>query len=251
LQVVPEVVQALAHAADGDARRALNLLEVAAGLVPEGAGVLDEATVREALGTRQLRHDKAAEDHHNVTSAFIKSMRASDPDAAVYWLVRLLEAGDDPMFVARRLVIFAAEDVGNADPQGLVVANAAAQAAHLVGLPEARLPLTQATVYLALTSKSNAALTAYERAHADVEAHGTLEVPDVIRNAVTGLMRAEGYGDGYVYPHDCPEGVAPGPPTGLPEALRGRCYVALSPRGWEARAWATLQERRKRARGDD
>ena len=251
LTASPELLGTLAHAADGDARRALSMLEVAAELVAPGTTILDEDSVREAVGGRTLRHDKAGEEHYNIVSAFIKSMRASDGDAAVYWLARLLEAGDDAMFVARRLMIFAAEDVGNADPNALVVATAAAHATHWVGLPEARLPLTQATLYLALAPKSNTSLTAYGAAAADVEAHGGLPVPMALRNPVTGLMKSEGYGKGYVYPHDLPEGVPAGESGCLPEALQGRRYVQPAARGWEGRAWQALQERRARGRGDE
>jgi putative ATPase len=238
------LLAAIAHTAQGDARRALGALELAVDLLPDDARVLTREVAAQAVGGRSLRYDKAGEEHYNVVSAFIKSMRASDPDAAVYWLARMLEAGEDVDFVARRMVIFAAEDVGNADPQGLVVATAAAQAAHQVGMPEAVLPLTQGVLYLALAPKSNAALTAYAAARKDVHARGSLEVPLVVRNAVTGLMKAAQYGVGYKYPHDFEGGVVPGAQSYLPDALVGRRYLDPAAHGWEADAHARLTARR-------
>lgn len=235
------LLAAIAHTAQGDARRALGSLELAVDLMADGEHVLTRELAAQAVGTRSLRYDKAGEDHYNVVSAFIKSMRASDPDAAVYWLARMLESGEDVDFVARRMVIFAAEDVGNADPQALGVATAAAQAAHQVGMPEAVLPLTQGVMYLALAAKSNSALTAYANARKDVQGRGSLEVPLVVRNAVNTLMKAAQYGVGYKYPHDFNGGVVPGGPSYLPDALAGRRYVEPGSRGWEATAWARLQ----------
>ncbi len=237
-------LELMARAADGDARRALSTLEVAVSLVEEGATTLPDAVVKEAIGRPSLRYDKKGEEHYNLASALIKSMRASDADAAVYWLTRMLEAGEDIMFLARRLVIFASEDVGNADPQGLVVAASAAHATHLVGLPEAVLPLTQAAIYLSLAPKSNVVLKAYGAARRDVREHGTLEAPLDIRNAVTPLMKTAGYGAGYRYPHDFVGGVVPGQTSHLPEPLRGRSYVAPGPHGWEAQAWTQLDRLR-------
>lgn len=235
------LLAAIAHTAQGDARRALSSLELAVDLVPDDEHALTREVAAQAVGVRSLRYDKAGEEHYNVVSAFIKSMRASDADAAVYWLARMLEAGEDVDFVARRMVIFASEDVGNADPQALVLANAAAHAAHQVGMPEAVLPLTQGVLYLALAPKSNTALTAYASARKDVQARGSLEVPLVVRNAVTTLMKAAQYGVGYKYPHDFDTGVVPGQGSYLPEALAGRRYFEAGGRGWEARAWAQLQ----------
>jgi putative ATPase len=235
------LLAAMAHAAQGDARRALGSLELAVDLIPDGEHVLTRETAAQAVGTRSLRYDKAGEEHYNVVSAFIKSMRASDADAAVYWLARMLEAGEDVDFVARRMLIFAAEDVGNADPQALVIATAAAQAAHQVGMPEAALPLTQGVLYLALAAKSNSALTTYANARKDVQARGSLEVPNVVRNAVTQLMKAAQYGVGYKYPHDFAGGVVPGGESYLPAALAGKRYAQLAEHGWEAAAWARLQ----------
>lgn len=239
------LLRALARTAQGDARRALTTLEMAVDLMQDDDRVLTPEIVGEALGTRHLRYDKDGEEHYNVVSAFIKSMRASDPDAAVYWLARMLEAGEDVMFVARRLVIFAAEDVGNADPQALILAQAAASAAHVIGMPEAVLPLSQATQYLALALKSNAALTAYASARKDVRRHGALAVPLEIRNAVTDLMRDVHYGHGYRYPHDFETGVDPGHVSYLPDPLRHGSagpvrYVQPGSQGWEAQAYRAL-----------
>ena len=247
----PRLLEALGRAAQGDARRALTTLEMAIDLVPSGESELRPEHVGEALGGRALRYDKAGEEHYNVVSAFIKSMRASDADAAVYWLARMLESGEDLMFVARRMVIFASEDVGNADPQALVVANAAAEAARFVGLPEAVLPLSQAVQYLSLAPKSNSALKAYFAARKDVKRHGALPVPMAVRNAVTALMKQSGYGSGYRYPHDEKGGVHAGHRSYLPDALaagpEGPPIYVEPARGWEAEAHAAL----RRARGED
>jgi putative ATPase len=249
IEVDEALLEVIARAAQGDARRALCTLELAADLLPVGEGTLDADIVARALGRRDLRHDRAGEDHYNVVSAFIKSMRASDADAATYFLARMIEAGEDPMFVARRLVIFAAEDVGNADPQALVVAQAAADATHLVGLPEAVLPLTQATIYLSLAEKSNLSVRAYKAAREDVVEHGALPVPLEVRNAVTKMMKEAGYGQGYRYPHD-EGGVVEDHDSYLPEELRGRKYVRAGDVGWEAQAARMLASRRKKTEGD-
>ncbi|MCA9711764.1 MAG: replication-associated recombination protein A, partial [Myxococcales bacterium] len=178
-------------------------------------------------------------------------IRGSDPDAAVYWLARMLEAGEDPVFVARRIVIFASEDVGNADPQALVVARAAAEAAHMIGMPEAVLCLSQATLYMALAPKSNAALRAYSSARKDVKRYGALPVPLAVRNAVTPLMKQAQYGVGYRYPHDLEGGVDQEHGSYLPEAIVRRReregfepYVQPSDRGWEGQAARRLGARR-------
>ena len=246
LEADDALLGALGRACQGDARRCLNTLELAADLTSDGESLTRE-TVAAALGRKALRYDKDGEEHYNVVSALIKSMRASDADAAVYWLARMLEAGDELTFVARRLVIFASEDVGNADPQALVVATAAAQSATLVGMPEAVLPLTQATVYLALAPKSNVVIESYFAARKEVREAGALPVPHAIRNAVTRLMKESGYGAGYRYPHRFDEGVDPGHGSHLPEALRdhlpGRRYVRAGTRGWEGEAEAALAER--------
>lgn len=222
--VVPEdAMDALVGLSQGDARAALNALEAAqAGLVPDATGkrILTLDAVRQAFLTpRVLYHDRAGDLHYDLASALIKSIRGSDPDASVYWLARLLEAGEDPMFVARRLVLSAAEDVGLADPLALPVAVAALSAVHAIGMPEGYLPLTEATLYLAVAPKSNSGLRAYERAKERVHARPDLPVPLHLRNAPTELMRTLGYGAVYRYPHDTPEHLVP--QTYLPDALVG------------------------------
>jgi putative ATPase len=207
LDVPDDVRDLLAREARGDARRALSALEAAAAVAgtDEGAGGrrhVDRAAVEEALQRRTLLYDKAGDEHYGVVSAFIKSMRGSDPDAAVYWMARMIEAGEDPLFVLRRMVIFAAEDVGLADPQALSVAVAALEAFRFVGMPEGFLPMTQAVLYLAAAPKSNSALTTYAAAKKDVDAHGALPVPAHLRNAATPLGKSMGWGAGYQYPHD-------------------------------------------------
>jgi len=222
---------------DGDARRALTTLEVAADLAGEG-GALTPELVEEAGQRRALTYDKAGDEHYNVVSALIKSLRGSDPDAAVYYMVRMLEAGEDPIFILRRLVIFAAEDVGNADPQALQLTMAALDAVRLVGLPEGVLPMTQAATYLACAPKSNTALTTYGRARRDVREHGALPVPMKLRNAPTSMMRGMGYGTGYKYPHDFDGNYVP--ERYLPDELEGRIYYTPSESGAEAEIKARL-----------
>ncbi len=252
VQAEDRLLGAIALASQGDARRALNGLELAVDLCPDAAPgesvELGPEHVREALGQIQLRYDHDGEEHFNIASALIKSMRASDPDAAVYWMARMLEAGEPLEFVARRLVIFAAEDIGNADPQAIVVAHACAESARFVGMPEAVLPLTQAAVYLALAAKSNTTIKAYFAARKDIRTRGALPVPLEIRNAVSGLMKQVGYGQGYRYPHDLEGHVDREHHSHLPEVLRGqlpaRRYVESGPLGWEAAAEAELASRR-------
>ncbi|MDQ6879922.1 MAG: replication-associated recombination protein A [Candidatus Dormibacteraeota bacterium] len=222
-----DALDALLEGSRGDARVALNGLEAAAALA--GAGSAGDAQaepeitlehIERALQERHLLYDRAGDQHYDIVSALIKSVRGSDPDAAVYWLARMLEAGEDPLFVARRLVISAAEDVGLADPNALQVAIAAQQAAHFVGMPEAVLPLTEAALYLALAPKSNSALTSYGAARELIGQTGNEAVPLHLRNAATGLMRSMGYGKGYKYAHDFEGGVAD--QEHLPEKLAGR-----------------------------
>ena len=227
-----DVAAAIAHAADGDARRALGILEAAAAI--EAAGRDDEASaiaispeaVREAAGQRLLVHDRDREEHYNVVSALIKSLRASDPDAALYYAARMLDAGEDPLFVARRLVIFASEDVGNAEPTALGIAIAAFQAVERIGMPEGRIPLAQAVAFLACAPKSNAAYLGLGRAQAAVADHGSLPVPMHLRNAPTRLMKGLGYGRDYEYPHDAEGGfvAARNLPDGIPPEI-GRAHV--------------------------
>ena len=224
--------EAIARYAYGDARRALNALEVAAAAVQlAGRAEITRADAEEALQQKTILYDKAGEQHYDVVSAFIKSMRGSDADAAVYYMVRMLEGGEDPRFVLRRMVIFAAEDVGNADPQAMQVAVAALQAVELVGLPEGVLPMSQAAIYLALAPKSNTALTAYTTARRLVTEKGPLAVPLKLRNAPTALMKGLGYGGGYRYPHDFEGHYVP--EAYLPDELRGAEIVKLSESGLE------------------
>lgn len=226
----------LVRAADGDARRLLTVLEVAAQdarLLAGDGGVphIDEARVAEAAGHRALLYDKAGDEHYGVISAFIKSMRGSDPDAAVYYLVRMLEAGEDPRFLCRRIVIFAAEDVGLADPRALSVAVDAHRAYELVGLPEGVLPLTQAVLYLARAPKSNTALATYAGARRWVRERGHLPVPEKLLPASTALQRERGHGKDYKYPHDL-GGVVLGEQY-LPDALAGARIYTPTLRGEE------------------
>ena len=216
----------IAEASDGDARRALTLLESAAALVGDG-GVVDEAVLVEALQKKQLRYDKAGEEHFNLVSALHKSVRNSDEDASLYWLARMLEAGEDRRYLARRLIRIALEDVGVADPNALSVCVAAAAAWDRLGTPEGELALVQAAVYLARAPKSNRLYVAYDAARADVERSAAEPVPLHLRNAPTGLMRAAGYGAGYRYAHDDP--AAAGEMDCLPPSLRGRRYLAEGP----------------------
>jgi len=206
---------------------------------------IDLHCVREALATPTLLYDKSGEEHYNVASAFIKSMRGSDPDAAIYWMMRMLEAGDDPLFVARRMIIFAGEDIGNADPAALRLAVAADQAFQRLGMPEGIYPLAECCLYLASAPKSNAVTVAWTEAQNDIRQHGALPVPFRLRNPVTAQMREWGYGDGYRYPHD-EGGYAPGE-VYLPDELRGRVYYRPSESGIEARIKARLQKLRGRA----
>ena len=235
-----EALTFLARSAGGDARRALTTLEVAA----SGGERLTVAVAEEALQRKVLLYDKAGDEHYAVISAFIKSLRGSDPDAALYWMTRMLEAGEDPRFVLRRMVIFASEDVGNADPQALQVAVAALQAYELVGLPEGTLPLTQAVTYLSLAPKSNAVIAAFGKAKEAVEEHGSLPVPVHLRQASTPLMRKMGHGKDYRYPHDFPgHWVAQ---QYLPDALVGTRFYQPSDSGAEEQLRRRLAELRAR-----
>jgi putative ATPase len=217
-----EQLLALAHASDGDARRALTVLETAAGLVGDG-GALDERALREALQGKVLRYDKGGEEHYNLISALQKSIRNSDADAALYWLARMMKAGEDGGYLARRLIRTASEDIGLADPFALRVALDAADTFQRLGYPEGKLALVQATVYLARARKSNALTTALARAEEDVERTQAEPVPMHLRNATTDLMREAGYGEGYRYAHDDP--AARREMDCLPESLRGRRYL--------------------------
>ena len=223
--------------AGGDGRRMLNALEVAAA----GTKRVEVGDVERAVGQRALRYGR--EEHYDVISAFIKSVRGGDPDAALHYLARMLEAGEDPVFVARRLVILASEDIGNADPHGLPLAVAASEAVRLIGMPEGRIPLAQATTYLASTPKSNAAYAGINAALADVRRENTPEVPMHLRNAVTAHMKEEGYGSGYRYAHtDEPEGMND---RYLPEEISERVYYEPKKSGAEAEIKARLERWRE------
>ncbi len=201
LDIDPDARALLVEAACGDARKVLNALETAASFTKDGKTVTSESVV-EAIKSPYLRHDKAGEDHYNVISAFIKSLRGSDPDAALYWLARLIEAGENPRFIARRMIIFAGEDIGNAEPAALMIATAVAQAVEYVGMPEVAINLAHAVTYLASAPKSNASYMGLKRATEEVHRTGALEVPLHLRNAPTKLMSEFGYGEDYKYPHD-------------------------------------------------
>ena len=283
-----DALESIARHANGDARVALNLLELAATLASRpgagatgheirdsetlgsddatgagraaaaaeragagatGTGRIDRALLSRAMQKRALLYDKSGEEHFNLISALHKSLRNSDPDAGVYWLARMLEAGEEPLYIARRLVRFASEDVGNADPNALTVAVAAKEAVHFIGMPEGNTALAQAVTYLATAPKSNAVYAAYNQAAADAHEQVAEPVPLHLRNAPTRLMKDEGYGRGYAYAHDDPDGV-----TGmdcLPPAIAGRRYYRPTARGYEKEvarrldAWRAL----KRAKG--
>ncbi len=242
LTVDAQSLRAIVDAADGDARKALGLLEAAAALHLRSdarRAPLPPETVREAAGRKLLLYDRDREEHYNVISALIKSLRASDPDAALYYLARMLEAGEDPLFIARRLLIFASEDVGNADPWALTLATSTHQAVERLGLPEGRITLAQATTYLACAIKSNAAYAALGRAQACVARTGNLPVPMHLRNAPTRLMKEAGYGEGYVYPHDEPDHFTPG--RNLPEGVEDARFYQPTSRGAEAQLAARLE----------
>jgi putative ATPase len=254
-----DALEALVGLANGDARVALGTLEFAASAAPvvsDGSRRIDRALVADALQRRIVAYDKKGDNHYDVISAFIKCVRGSDPDAAVYWLARMLDAGEDPLFIARRLVILASEDIGLADSRGLQVAMAAQQAVHFVGMPEGFYPLAHATLYLATAPKSNTVGRAYSAALADVEQTRNDPVPLNLRNAPTGLMRGLGYGSGYRYAHDDYSRLAQAgsarPPSEkleeyLPNALRDRAYFEPGVQGEEASLRAWIDRRRGRA----
>jgi putative ATPase len=246
-----DALQAIAMYANGDARQALNLLElsVASAPIEDGRRRVDAARVAQSIQRRALLYDKSGEEHYNLISALHKSMRNSDPDASVYWLARMIEAGEDPLYIARRLVRFASEDVGNADPQALTVAVAAKDAVHFIGMPEGNTALAQAALYLATAPKSNAVYDAYGRAAADAHADVAQPVPLHLRNAPTRLMKALEYGKGYKYAHDEEDAVAD--MSCLPPALEGRTYYEPKERGFEKEikrrldGWAAIKKQRR------
>jgi putative ATPase len=224
-------LEAMARAADGDARRALNILESCVELLADSAA-LDMNAVEQALDERSLLYDKAGEEHYNTVSAFIKSMRGTDPDAAIYWLMRMLDAGDDPLFLLRRMIIFASEDVGNADPRALQLAVSADAAFRRIGMPEGLYPIAHACLYLASCPKSNAVGKAFQGARTLIKQHGSLPTPKKLRNAVTTLMKREGYGSDYRYPHDFEDHFAPGE-TYLPDEISNARLYEPSTQGLE------------------
>ncbi|MGA8849690.1 MAG: replication-associated recombination protein A [Dehalococcoidia bacterium] len=229
-----EALRHLVTMSNGDARVALNALEMAVfATLPDkdGSRSIDLSAIEEALQHRALLYDKSGDQHYDLISALHKSLRGSDPDAALYWLGRMLEAGEDPLYIVRRLVRFASEDVGVADPQALVIAVAAQQAVHFVGLPEGNLALAEAVVYLAVAPKSNSLYQAYSRVQKDIQQDRNEPVPLHLRNPVTGLMHQMGYGRGYKYAHDYPDHFVK--QQNLPSSLQGKRYYIPGDQGYE------------------
>ena len=243
VHITDEVLEALAVFANGDARTALSTLEMVVlngDTGADGSVTVTEQTFEQCTSKKSLLYDKKGEEHYNLISALHKSMRNSDPDAAVYWLARMLEAGEDPLYVARRVIRFASEDVGLADPRALEQAVAAYQACHFLGMPECTVHLTQAVVYMSLAPKSNALYAAYEHAKSDAVKQLAEPVPLVIRNAPTRLMQELDYGKGYQYAHDAPDKLTT--IQCLPDSLLGRVYYAPTEEGLEARYKARLEQ---------
>ncbi len=245
--VEPDAMDHIVDVAEGDARNALSALELAVKATPAdaetGRKTVTLKIAEQAVQKRVLKYDKNGDEHYNTISAFIKSMRGSDPDAAVYWLARMLAAGEDPKFIARRIVIQAAEDVGNADPMALVIATAAAQAVQFVGLPEAQIPLAQAAIYLACAPKSNASYVAIGRANRDVAERKAPVVPRHLRDANYPGAKALGHGEGYLYPHDFPGHYIE--QEYLPEGTKSQPYYEPTSHGHEAK----FKKRLERLRG--
>lgn len=230
----PKQLRQIALFSSGDARWALNAMELAVlSTQPNKNGLrrIEDKTVEEAMQKKMLLYDKKGEEHYNLISALHKSLRNSDPDAALYWLARMLESGEDPLYIVRRLIRFASEDIGVADPHALTIAVSAMQAVHFIGMPEGNLALAETVLYLATAPKSNAVYKAYSEAKKDVENSFSEPVPLHIRNAPTGLMRQLGYGRNYIYSHNIKEGIAP--MDCLPEKLKGRRYYQPTNRGYE------------------
>jgi len=249
--VAPDALRAIALYSNGDARASLNLLELSVAAAPtiDGRRRVDAKRVEQTMQRRALLYDKQGEEHYNVISALHKSMRNSDPDAAVYWLARMVESGEDPLYIARRLVRFASEDIGNADPQALTVTVAAKDAVHFLGMPEGNTALAQATIYLATAPKSNAVYAAYNQASDDAQKDVAQPVPLHLRNAPTKLMKELAYGKGYKYAHDEADAVAE--MSCLPPALDGRTYYRPTERGFEKEikrrldGWKEIKKKRK------
>ena len=245
--IEPEVIKGIGQLANGDARAALNTLEMLVLTTPpdkEGMRQIKKEHLKEVLQRKAYLYDKSGEEHYNLISALHKSLRGSDPDAALYWLGRMLEAGEDPLYVARRMIRFASEDVGMADPQALQVAVAAMEAFHFIGLPEGNLALAQAAIYLATAPKSNALYAAYQQVQRDIREVENLPVPLHIRNAPTILMKDLGYGKDYKYPHDYPDHYVE--EEYLPENLRGRTYYHPTELGFEKEIKTRLEHWRGR-----
>src|SRR5512136_2674007 len=243
----PEVIRGICRLANGDARAALNTLEMLVLTTsPDAEGILriKKGDLKEVLQRKAYLYDKSGEEHYNLISALHKSLRGSDPDAALYWLGRMLEAGEDPLYIARRMIRFASEDVGMADPQALQVAVAAQEAFHFIGMPEGNLALAQAAVYLATAPKSNAIYTAYQRVQKDIREVENMPVPLHIRNAPTQLMEDLGYGKDYKYPHDYPDHFVE--EEYLPENLKGKTYYHPTEQGFEKEIKKRLESWRKR-----
>jgi len=249
--VEPDALRTIALYSNGDARASLNLLELSVAAAPtiDGRRRVDVKRVEQTMQRRALLYDKQGEEHYNVISALHKSMRNSDPDAAVYWLARMVESGEDPLYIARRLVRFASEDIGNADPQALTVTVAAKDAVHFLGMPEGNTALAQATIYLATAPKSNAVYMAYNQASDDAQKDVAQPVPLHLRNAPTNLMKELAYGKGYKYAHDQADAVAE--MSCLPPALDGRTYYQPTERGFEKEikrrldGWKEIKRKRK------
>jgi len=255
IELSPDALSHLIMMSKGDARVALNALEIAALTTPpdtHGKRRISLPTIEDAVQHPALRYDKGGEQHYDLISALHKSMRGSDPDATLYWLTRMLEAGEDPLYIARRLIRFASEDVGMADPQALVIAMAAQQAVHFIGMPEGNLALAEAAVYLATAPKSNSLYEAYSRVQREIKEAYDDSVPLHLRNPVTPLMKEIGYGEGYKYAHDYPEHFVE--QQNLPDSLQGKQYYTPSDQGYEKQIIARLKnwwQGRKKAGGTE
>ncbi len=245
--VEPEVMEGICRLANGDARAGLNTLEMVVLTTPpneSGLRTIRKENLEEALQKKAFLYDKSGEEHYNLISALHKSLRGSDPDASLYWLGRMIEAGEDPLYIARRMIRFASEDVGMADPQALQVTISAMEAFRFVGLPEGTLALAQAAVYLATAPKSNALYTAYQEVERDVRERENLPVPLHIRNAPTSLMKNLGYGKDYKYPHDYPDHFVE--EEYFPDNLKGRIYYRPTEQGFEREVKRRLEYHRKK-----
>ena len=242
VELTADAMSHLINMSNSDARVALNALEMAALTTPpdaDGKRHISLSTIEDAIQHRALRYDKAGEQHYDLISALHKSMRGSDPDASLYWLARMLEAGEDPLYIARRLVRFASEDVGMADPQALVIAMAAQQAVHFIGMPEGNLALAEAAVYLATAPKSNSLYQAYSQVQEEIKQGSNESVPLHLRNPVTPLMKEMGYGKGYKYTHDYPGHFVQ--QQNLPDSLQGKHFYIPSDQGFEKQVIARLK----------